>query len=178
LAEVLNSCQGLWGRFCGESLQAYQSPVPGTDRKQRGIASLGLIGATSASSDISLKHLRRERGFNKGQRPAPHASKFDWWRLHGGSRRYRQRIMDSTKERDVEEHQAFLPPTHANAPLPREKQWRRPSHWLRLAFECAMALTIVGLLFRPPAALCRREGPPSPVPHCERLPRNTSHPHY
>jgi len=28
-----------------------------------------------------------------------------------------------------------------------------------------MGLTIVGLLFRPPTALCRRDGPPSPVPH-------------
>jgi len=75
--------------------------------------------------------------------------------------------MSSTKDREGEEHQAFLPPTHADDPLPRKRVWRNPTQYLRLALECAMALAIVGLLFRPPAALCNRGGRPTPIPQCE-----------
>ncbi|KAK0639570.1 hypothetical protein B0T16DRAFT_432338 [Cercophora newfieldiana] len=70
--------------------------------------------------------------------------------------------MDSTKGGHGEEHQAFLPPTHGESHLPREKHWRRPTQYLRVVLECAMALTILGLLFRPP--VCKREGRPTPVP--------------
>ncbi|KAK0622615.1 hypothetical protein B0T14DRAFT_425987 [Immersiella caudata] len=66
---------------------------------------------------------------------------------------------------DGEEHQAFLPSTHGDNPLSRPKQWRSPTQVLRVIVECVMALTIICLLFRPPAALCRREGRPTPVPH-------------
>ncbi|KAK3393280.1 hypothetical protein B0H63DRAFT_457892 [Podospora didyma] len=81
--------------------------------------------------------------------------------------------MDSAKDEHHEEHDAFLVASQSGDEdlLPsRESELRKPRQYLRLMLECAMALTILGLLIFPPPFASRIEGRRSPVP---RFPRRT-----
>ena len=75
--------------------------------------------------------------------------------------------MDPKDEQD-EEQQAFLSSeqTIEASPLRRKDKWRKSASYLRLAMECAMAVSLVALLIRPLSVSCRWSSKRTPVPSC------------
>ena len=82
--------------------------------------------------------------------------------------RRQQRTMDSIPGHD-EEEKAFLPPGDRDERSLRRNTRKSPARWLRLALECAMAVTILVLLIFPVSSPAQWTSRRSPVPVCKWL---------